>query len=393
MTQRLLRLFWTRHTRGLVLWWLRWFCPVRRGRTMFVSWNGAHYNCNPRAIAEALAGDEDTARHFELNYAFLHPEDFPEVPSQVHKVVLGSLEYYRLLASAQFIVSNVRFAGANFPYKKRQQRYIQTMHGGHGIKRVEFDVELPEDYMRCAVEDTRRTALMLSDSRYWTQIYRSAFRYRGEVLEQGLPRNDVFFADAASRQQVRRRVLDYTHLSDDVRLLLYTPTFRVNGRRDVYGFDVDRVVAALESRFGGVWHVLVSSHPNMRDYYREIYDFSHPRLVDVGAYPELQDLLVAGDALITDYSSAEMDFSLTRRPIFQLIRDLADYDRGCYIHPRQLPFPFAATDDELMRNIETFDPAQYEAALDRFNREEIGLNETGHAAEAVVRWMKDKINE
>jgi len=358
---------------------------------MLVSWNGAQYNCNPRAIAEAILRDAEAADSFELNYAFVNPDNFPEVPAPIHKVELGSLEYYHLIATAQFIISNVRFAGIYFPYKKRGQTYIQTQHGGHGIKRVEFDADLPHNYLRTALEDTRRTDLMLSDSSYWTHVYRTAYRYYGEVSEQGLPRNDIFFADQSVTQGIRCRVLKYTMVPHDAKMLVYTPTFRAGGRRDVYGFDPDVVVAALHTRFSGEWYILVSSHPNMRSYYREIYDFSHPRMIDVGTYPELQELLVSADALITDYSSAEMDFSLTGRPVFQLIRDLSDYDRGTYISPKELPFPYAETDEELVHNIETFNAERYADELARFNREVIGLNETGHAAEAVVNWMMKKM--
>ncbi len=361
---------------------------------MFVSWNGAQYNCNPRAIAEAIARDTKALESFEPNYAFVNPDKFPDVPAQIHKVEIGSLEYYYLLATSQFIVSNIRFAGIYFPYKKNSQAYIQTMHGGHGIKRVEFDAELSADYVKSALEDTRRTDMMPSDSRYWTNIYRTAYRYTGEVLEVGLPRNDIFFAPNYIKDDLRQQVFETVGLDDEnsnIRLLIYTPTFRGNGRRDVYGFNVDNVIQALETRFGGQWHVLISSHPNMRSYYRDIYDFSHPQTHDVGTYPDLQELLVVSDVLITDYSSAEMDFSLTKRPIFQLIRDLADYDRGTYISPVDLPFPYAENDAELVQNILSFDEKKYLSDLEAFNRDIIGLNETGHASEAVIRWMLEKM--
>ena len=106
---------------------------------------------------------------------------------------------------------------------------------------------------------------------------------------------------------------------------------------------------------------------------------------------EQQPLLASSDALITDYSSAEMDFSLTKRPVFQLCKDRADYDRGFYINPESLPFPYAETDDQLVSNILNFDNEKYQSELEQFNREVIGLNETGHASEAVVEWMINKL--
>lgn len=380
------RIIWNTHTRGTVLTLLQ-HLPIKKGRIICICWGGAKYTCNPKAITDEILRQKATGRltkDIEIWYAFQNPSLWrKEVPDEINVTELGSLEYFKLLATSQFIVSNIRLVGLNWPFPKRKgQYYIQTMHGGHGIKRVELDVkdELPDEYIVQAIEDTKRTDLMLSDSDYWTHVYRTAFDYHGEVLEKGLPRNDVFFSEDIRQKE-----------ADSNKYLIYTPTFRANGRRDVYGFDVDKIISALEKRFGGIWHIWVSSHPNMKDYYREIYDFSHPRLIDMGQYPDLQELLVKADALITDYSSAEMDFSLTGRPVFQLIRDSKDYDRGTYLEPRSLPFPYSENDDELCDNILNFDEERYTSELKKFNSTVIGLKETGHAAESVVSWIDKKI--
>lgn len=370
---------------------------------MCVCWGGKKYNCNPKAITDALLRRQD-AQGIQIVYAFEEPSRFADIlPERVQSVEIGSLQYYYLLATSHVIIANTRFVGLMWPFaKKSSQIYIQTQHGGHGIKKVELDVRdaLTEEYITNAIEDTKRTDLMLSDSKYWTRVYRTAYQYGGEVLESGLPRNDVFFAGDEEKSALKQRALNYivNHNSisnpqelSGAKFLIYAPTFRNNQRRDVYGFDVDKVVHALEERFGGVWYILVSSHPNMVDYYREVYDFSNPRLFDVGTYPELQELLVVADALITDYSSAEMDFSLTKRPVFQLIRDREDYDRGTYLDPRSLPFPYAENDDALVNNILTFDEEKYHSDLNDFNTNVIGLNETGRAAHNVAEWIMQHI--
>ena len=374
------RLLWNTKTRNVVLLILS-HLPICKGRVMCVCWGGTKYNCNPRAITDNIK-DKTVNDSFDITYAFVNPLQFEnELPKAFHSVLLGSLRYNYLIATSQFIISNTRFAGGqDWPFKKRKgQYYIQTMHGGHGIKKIEWDTAetLSAAYLETAEKDRVATDLMLSNSKYWSNIYRTAFRYDGEILEKGLPRNDIFL-----KTQFQPNIKKY---------LIYTPTFRSNGRKDVYGFDIDKIVSALETRFGGEWYIRISSHPNMSSYYHEIYDFSHPRLIDVGKM-DLQPLLVSSDALITDYSSAEMDFSLTKRPVFQLCKDRADYDRGFYINPESLPFPYAETDDQLVSNILNFDNEKYLSELEQFNREVIGLNETGHASEAVVEWMINKLN-
>lgn len=384
MNSLLKRLVWNTLTRRHVLAFFRFVLPIRKGRVVCVCWGGAKYGCNPKAITDYIT--DNNISKFQVAYAFADSFLFyNKLPKQFLSLEIGQLYYYYWFATSQFIISNTRFTGTYFPFKKDGQLYIFTGHGGNGIKKIEFDAtSLSEDYLQKAQEDSSRINLFLSGSAFRSKVIRSAYRYYGEILEKGTPRNDAYIEAIACQSQ------DFHSL--EKHYLIYTPTFRSGGRKDVYGFDIDKIVSALETRFGGEWYIRISSHPNMSSYYHEIYDFSHPRLIDVGKM-ELQPLLVSSDALITDYSSAEMDFSLTKRPIFQLCKDRSDYDRGFYINPESLPFPYAETDDQLIDNILTFDNERYQSELEKFNREVIGLNETGHASEAVVEWMLGKLGD
>ena len=376
-----LRIIWNTHTRSFILWLFQ-LLPIKRGRVMCVSWSGEAYSCNPRAIAEYLISDTDKWNVF---FAFRQPQLFANsIPQGICAVEIGSLRYFYLLATSNFVIANTRLGGGMYwPFAKRKgQFYIQTMHGGHGIKRQELEIssQLGDEYVMSLYNDALRTDLMISDSRFWTEKARTIFAYpKGEILEVGLPRNDVFFKGNI-----------YKHNKSGDKYVIYCPTFRSNKRLDVYGFDIDKVVSALEKKFGGRWYIRISSHPNMKSYYRQIYDFSHPRIVDVGD-DDLQKMLVTSDIAITDYSSAGFEFALSCRPCFLLCRDLVNYERGVYFDMRSLPFPFAETDDELIENILSFDNDKYLVDLERFNRDVIGLHETGHATEAVVEWMKRRM--
>ena len=396
------RLIWNNKTRNLILRILP-HLPIVKGRVICICWGGTKYNCNPRAITDTMIEKDlvskDKSRQFEINYAFVDPSIYEkELPNEIGSVEIGSLKYFYILATSQFIIANTRFGGGVFwPFKKRKgQYYIQTMHGGHGMKKQELEVSdsLSKDYIRGLYEDASRIDLMISDSKFWTEKARTIFAYpEGDILEVGLPRNDVFFSSTESKNILKRDICKKINVtySDELKFLVYCPTFRSNGRKDVYGFDPDQIISALANRFGGDWYILVSSHPNMRSYYQEIYEFSNPHLVDVGQ-EDLQPILVSSDAAITDYSSAGFEFALTGNPCFLLCRDLEDYDRGVYFDMKSLPFPYAETDDQLVSNILNFDNEKYQAELEQFNREVIGLNETGHASEAVVEWMINKLN-
>lgn len=400
MIDLIVRLIWNSHTRGLVLFILSKL-PVLYDNVLCICWGGNKYSCNPKAITDEIlrrkANGEKMPRVF---YAFNNVELFTsDLPKEITPIKLGSLRFYFILATSRFVISNTRVSSITWPFpKKKGQYYFQTMHGGHGLKRQELEVSdsLSDEYIQMLHEDAARIDLMISDSAFWTKLARTIFAYpKGEILECGLPRNDIFF-DEKQKKTCRKATEDYvisekSHSGDrsQMKFLVYCPTFRNNGRKDVYGFDVDRLVTVLEQRFGGQWFILVSSHPNMLSFYQEIYDFDHPRMVDVGQ-KDLQPILVSGDAAITDYSSAGFEFALTEKPVFLLMRDIADYDRGIYFDPKELPFPFAENEESLVINIESFDLNQYKERLSAFNKKIIGLNETGQASAAVVEWMISK---
>ena len=51
-------------------------------------------------------------------------------------------------------------------------------------------------------------------------------------------------------------------------------------------------------------------------------------LKDASEYPDMQELIIATDMFITDYSSAIFDFSLLSRPAFIYASDYAIYEES-----------------------------------------------------------------
>ena len=113
------------------------------------------------------------------------------------------------------------------------------------------------------------------------------------------------------------------------------------------------------------------------------------RILSATVYPDIQELIVAADVGITDYSSWICDFMLTGRPGFLYTPDLADYDqeRGFYYPLSETPFPIAETNDELEEKILSFDEAAYAVKNEQF-LEARGCKENGTAAKQIVEIIK-----
>ena len=113
-------------------------------------------------------------------------------------------------------------------------------------------------------------------------------------------------------------------------------------------------------------------------------------IIDATDYSDMQELLVATDVLITDYSSSIYDFVLSRKPGFIFATDAEKYDnkRGFYYPLSSTPFLVANNNDEMVKNIENFDENKYKNKVEYFLKEK-GCIEDGKASKRVVDLIKD----
>ena len=280
---------------------------------------------NPGAVGRALLAS-DRARGLDL--AVVVDDPAVVVPPGTRAVPRRTRAWYDALARAEVYVAN---AGAPYWFRKSPgQLHVQTWHGTP-LKRIGED-RGPGDFAtwrhrRRIADQARGWDAMVSPSPYCSEIYRSAFGYDGTILEVGYPRNDVLLAPDADvlRERVRHRL----GIGADDRVVLYAPTWRqyvgVRDAKPLY-LDAEAVVRAMPDVV-----VLVRGHYNSTTEDDVFVD--HPRIHDVTRYPDIAELFLAADALVTDYSSVMFDFVLTDRPVVLLVPDLDQYrdvERGFY---------------------------------------------------------------
>ncbi len=308
------------------------------------------------------------------------------MPEGCYAVKKRSLNEIKELATAKaWVDSNMKIAGF---HKRKGQLYVQTWHGSYGLKKIGLDLS---SRSRIDIYDfsynISETDIMVSNSRRTSDIYRTAFGYNGSLIEKGSPRNDVFFAETAN-------VVDHVKEKFNVngkRIALYAPTFRSDYDIEKLSFDYKKVISALSKATGDEWVLFLRLHyKNLND--AEIYSYENSHIINASYYDNMQELLVAADILITDYSSCMFDFITIPKPCFIYAPDLEKYeqDRGNYYKMSELPFPLAQNNEQLIENIENFKMECYKKKVKDLH-ERVGLCETGHASEAVADYIIDFI--
>ena len=360
-------------------WCCRRLWKVRPGKVLFVNHTGSGYKCNPKYVCEELV-----RRGYGGELVWmggLSRADRKQVPGRVKCVSLHGLQALWHLATAQVWVDNVsllRFLNRGL-VKKPGQTYVQTWHGSMGLKLDGLDTKTSDPGAVAALKrETPLVDFCIANSEHEAQFYARNWFGGRKILKYGHPRNDVFFRD---REPLRQKVCLRLGLPPSSKLFLYAPTFRDGGTSDA-DLDVRSVVAALEGRFGGGWRFLFRPHPKAKG---RGLAAGGADVVDVSGYDDMQELLVAADAMATDYSSCICDFLLGGRPGFIFAPDLDAYANGrglCY--PLETtPFPVARTSSALAEAIRAFDAARYAASRGDFLAAR-GCVEDGKASSRVA---------
>ncbi len=355
-----------------------------RDLAVFESYGGLQYSCNPRAIYAELR-----RRAPSLECAWVTKDGQFTAPTGSTQLVAGTREHYEAVAQARYLVTNDLLPPW---YRKRDgQFYLQTWHGTP-LKRIGLDIQPPRlpnlvAYLERQNEDTPKWDLLLSPNAFSTPIFRSAFAFGGEIAETGYPRNDLLRDPEREGRaaEIRRRL----GIPEGKRVVLYAPTWRDDAFQQAgrYRFDMQLDLDAAASALSGDHVILLRTHFNVRDPLCE--SSADSGLMDMTRYPDIADLYLISDVLITDYSSAMFDFAVTGRPILFFTYDLERYRdqlRGFYFDfEADAPGPLLTATADVIDALREIDQvaASHRDAYDAFTSKFCAL-EDGHAATRAV---------
>ncbi|MER5624206.1 CDP-glycerol glycerophosphotransferase family protein [Streptosporangium sp. NPDC002544] len=353
----------------------RGFYPAERTRELndaivYVAYDGRQYEGNVRAIYEERVRRGDAGEHIWVvkDGAFTPPGPAElgfgegEGPTVVRA---GSREHYAVLARSRYVVTN----GFLPPWfrAREDQTVVQTWHGtpvkrlGNDLPHMSRDPR-PPAWHRQAVE-VRGWDLLVSQSPWATRVLRKAFGYQGEVLESGYPRNDVLVAP--DRDEMAARMRARLGIAEGARVVLYAPTYR----------DYDRKNASIRLDLAEAHRVLGPGHEFLIRAHSMQAAPNVPAGLgrDVTTYPDITDLLLITDVLITDYSSVMFDFAATGRPMLFFTHDLQRYSskRGMYLDlAAEAPGPLLSTGAEVIKALRSIDEvtAAHAERYDLFQR-------------------------
>lgn len=367
-------------------------CYITRPRGVtiayFKSFKG-QYSDNPRAISEKL----HVMAPDIIQVWVLEDDSIPYAPDYVKVIPAHSYKSIKAMAQARIWVLNTCYSKVSGIYKPRTTYYVQTWHGDRGVKKIGY---LAADSMGDNYQNIHTLPFMdecnlyLAGSDFGVKNMRMGLHYNGDYICEGCPRNDKLVKSCQyniQKKEIRKKIgVDSTK-----KIILYAPTFRDKWKEEQNcDVDTDRMIECLNSQ-GEEWICLIRAHSSSKGIKVKR---NRKFVIDVSKYPDMADLLLITDILVTDYSSCATDFVLTEKPVILALFDKERYqqeNRSLLTNPEEVGFLCANNQDELddiLSKIEDYDHHFIATKINHY----YGTHETGSATQMAVSYILNNIS-
>lgn len=350
--------------------------PLSPDTIVFDSFGGIKASCSPWYIYKGIIKDYPQFKtYWIVTDNFENTENIP-AKSLIKK---GTFRYFKIIHTAKFIITNNRLD--NYLCFRNKQIIINTWHGGGAFKRTfGYPLGMKRWYIeKTNQRDAQRTTFYISSSQTWSEtIARNSFGFTGEILAYGLPRNDVFFEqNNILKSEIKQRI----GINDDEKVVLYAPTYRpYENENNNEHLDIDLMLKTLSQKYASKFRFLYRGHHAMK------LDGSFDNTTNVSSYPDMQELLLISDVLITDFSSCMWDFALTYNPCFIFAPDFDSYIKnpGFESDYHEWPFVITKSNKELEDAINKIDLNCYKKNVSKYLAN-YGSYENGDATNQIVK--------
>lgn len=327
---------------------------------VFASFGGRKYDDSPKAIYEAMFRDS-RFDDYKLVWAFMQPDKF-EIP-RGEKVKIDTFSYYKKLLSARVWVTNSSM-NRGLDFTGNHTFELNTWHGS-AIKKMGGDIN--KGNTSFGLKSSKKNGnVMLAQGEYDVDVFTKAFsRPRESFRVIGLPRNDELAHVTKDIQDATKQRLG---ISTNKKVILYAPTFREydkdSGNNVVLTPPIN--LKLWQEQLGDDFVFLFRAHYEVAKVMGiEDNDF----VKNVSSYPNLNDLMIASDMLISDYSSIFFDYAIQGKPMLCYCYDYEKYaiKRGMYFDIREC-LPSASEETELLKLVKTTDVNEKSEATKRFQK-------------------------
>lgn len=294
-------------------------------------------------------------------------------------------EMLQKLAKADYIFVDDHCPVLDWLMLDKEQVLVQLWHAGAGYKAVGYS-RWGHTGGAPSISCHRQYRYGITPGSNIAHFFSEQFGINeSQILPTGMPRMDSYL-DPVYRENKTKELYEQFPLCRGKKVILFAPTFRGNDRSKAHypyeKIDFDRLY-----RFcGDEYVVLFKMHPWVPDAV-PIRDEHKDRFLDVGTYPNINDLFYITDLFISDYSSGIFEYALMGKPamFFAFDEHQVAYVRGFHRdYQSSTPGKVCHTFDELIRAMENGDYEFYR--MKEYVDYHYDHPDT-HASDRVIDWI------
>ena len=292
----------------------------------------------------------------------------------------------KALATAKHVFLNDNFMPMAYLRFHKDAVITQLWHAEGAFKKFGLSAPLADDVREREKKGSSNLTYIVCSSKNVAPIYAEAFGVdESKILPLGAPRIDSLLCEC-NIDKIRAAFDEANPECKGKKLILYAPTFRDDPETDkniVNNIDME----AFRRELGDEYALLIKLHPQINS------GSKVDGTVDVTKGYDIGDLTLICDILITDYSSACMDFALLSKPCIFFAFDLESYEkeRSFYFnYESYVPGTVAKNFDDVIKAIKSTDSTEEKLLEFRnFNFDYVDCNNTKRVFEQIILSKKN----
>ena len=356
---------------------------------------------NPRILLMSDISEEMGSNMAALKHALMRkgykPDELLRAITTKHYSIIHWIKSLKKIATADFIFLDDHSQTTDW-LKIKGSVVTQLWHAGAGFKSTGYSrFGMPAS--PAPVSGHRRYDYGIAGSKKIRHFFSEVWGINDDmVLPTGMPRLDEYLDEEYRKETTRKLLKTYPILckpslsvvEEPVKrdnIILFAPTYRGENKKDAYYpydmLDMDRLYEVCRKTHSIIifkMHPFVSEPVPIPAEYKD-------RMLDLGSYPNINDLFYITDLLITDYSSNIYEFSLMRKPMLFYAYDIDEYTKERGFHRdyrRNVPGKIAETFDSMIDAIVNND---YEYnKVEEYISNNFDHTDT-HACDRVIDWI------
>lgn len=327
--------------RSLYAFYAKHYEKKRANTILFMSEQNEVIASNLKAVSERMV-----ARGMDSDYRLLFSARAAAAKSQPVKSWIALV---KMMAQSGIIFIDDHAPVLDWLPLTQDTKLIQLWHAGAGFKSSGYS---RWGHLGCPSPQSchRQYTYGIAGSKSIAPFFSEVWGINDEcVLPTGMPRMDEFLDEDYRKEKTAELYKEYP-MAQGKKVILFAPTYRGKNKAEAF-YPYDLIdFEGLYEQCGDEYVVFFKMHPwvsaevPIEDKYKD-------RFIDVGRYPNINDLFYVTELLITDYSSNIFEYSLMRKPMLFFAFDKIQYSfsRGFHrAYEESAPGKVVYTFDELL---------------------------------------------